>query len=224
MKAQKPKIVLTRKAVPAAKAGAVVHRPLIHPTTQPAALNAKQLSTRRNKAKEANLKLRKELWPEAGETELWLREDRNRKGFTTMPRTMPLLMDIINDASKQVTTGQKAVPAGKSYLVLWCRVFDEGFLRIDSEASAALEAGYGGERNVSTWREHLRVLKELGFIDCKPGAAGPYQFVLIWNPYHVVKRLQAKGWVQEFAYTTLLQRTIEIGATDLDEGDDARPA
>jgi hypothetical protein len=33
----------------------------------------------------------------------------------------------------------------------------------------------------------------------------------------------AKGWVQELAYTALLQRTIEIGATDLDEGDDARP-
>ncbi len=179
-------------------------------------LNAKQAKVQRNKAKEANLKMRKHLWPDLKESDLWLREDRTRKGYTTIPRTMTLFINLINDISKHVTEG-KSVPAGKSYLVLWCRVFDEGFLKIDNEAVAALEAGYAGERNVTTWREHLRVLKDLGFIDCKTGPAGPYQYILIFNPYRAVKAMNAKGWVQADTYTALYQRATDISATDLDE-------
>jgi len=72
-----------------------------------------------------------------------------------------------------------------------------------------------GDRNVTTWREHLSVLKDLGFIDFKDGPAGPYQYILIFNPYQVVKKLHAKGWVQQAEYTTLFQRAIDIGAPDL---------
>ncbi len=179
-------------------------------------LNAKQTKVRLSKAKESTLKMRKHLWPEIPDSKLWLREDRTKKGYTTIPRTMPLLVNLIGDVSKHVTDG-KSVPAGKSYLVLWCRVFDEGYLKIENEAVAALEAGYAGERNVSTWREHLRVLKELGFIDHKEGPASPFQNILIFNPYHVVKTLYEKGWLQQAAYTAIFQRASEIGATDLDD-------
>lgn len=178
--------------------------------------NKKQASTRMNKMKAASLKLRDQLWPGLENSQLWLREEKDTiKGFTTIPRTMPMLMNLINDASKQVTSG-KAVPAGKAYLVLWCRVFDEGFLKIESEATAALEAGYAGERNVSTWREHMRVLKELGFIDYKPGPAGPCQYILLWNPHHVVRALRAKGWVQDLMYFAIYQRAVEVGATEFE--------
>lgn len=179
-------------------------------------LNKRQALTRRSKAKEGNLQMRNLMWPGLDEKRLWLRTDKTRKGYTTMPRAMPLFMNLINDISKQVTEG-KSVPAGKSYLALWCRVFDEGFLKIENEAAAALEAGYAGERNVTTWREHLGILKELGFIDCKPGPAGPFQYVLIYNPYQVVNALYAKGWVQQATYAALFQRAIDIGATDLTE-------
>ena len=178
------------------------------------ALDVKQGKTRRNKAKQNTLQMRKHLWPDLRESDLWLREDRTRKGYTTMPRTIPLFMNLISDISKHVTGG-KAVPAGRTYLVLWCRVFDEGFLKIDNEAAAALEAGYSGERNVTTWREHIRVLKDLGFIDYKEGPVGPFQYVLMLNPYRVVKALNAKGWVQQASYTALFQRATDIGATDL---------
>lgn len=179
-------------------------------------LNQKQAKVRRNKAKEDNVKMRKHLWADLDLKRLWLREDKTRKGYTTLPRTMPLIINLINDVSKQVTTG-KSIPAGRSYLVLWCRVFDEGFLKIDSEAAAALEAGYSGERNVTTWREHMAVLKELGFIDCKEGPTGPFHYILIFNPYQAIKALHAKGWVQQATYTALFQRSIEIGASDLTE-------
>jgi hypothetical protein len=158
--------------------------------------------------------MRMHLWPGLDESRLWLRTDKTRKGFSTMPRTMALIVNLIDAPSKQVTSG-KAVPARKTYLVLWCRIFDEGFVKIDSEAVAALEAGYAGERNVTTWRQHLAVLQDLGFIDCKLGPAGPYQYILLLSPYRVIKELHAKGMIQQGAYTALFQRAMDIGATDL---------
>lgn len=178
-------------------------------------LNEKQQKVRLSKTAKAALQMREELWPGVGNDKLWLRTDLSRKGYTTIPRGMPLFMEIISSASKQVTSG-KSVPAGHAYLVLWCRVFDEGLVKIDNDTTAAFEAGYSGERSVSTWREHLRVLKELGFIDYKPGPAGPCQYILLFNPYHAVVRLRAKSWVQDVTYTALLQRMSDIGATDLE--------
>ncbi len=174
-------------------------------------LNSKQTQKRISKAKDDAIAMRKHLWPEVTEEHLWLLEDKKKKGFSSIPRTMPILMDIIGDASKQVSA--KAVPAGRTYLVLWCRVFGEGIVKIENEMVAASEAGYTGERSITTWREHIRVLKELGFIDYKPGPAGPMQFILMLNPYGVVKNLRAKAWVQEGQYTALLQRAMEIGAS-----------
>jgi hypothetical protein len=181
--------------------------------TEVTRLNQKQAKMRLSKAQKGALTMRAHFWPSITDEHLWLRKDRN--GFTTIPRTMPLFMDLIADVSKRVTAG-KSVPAGKTYLVLWCRVFDEALVKVDVEATAAMEAGYTGERNVTTWREHLRVLKDLGFIDLREGPAGPYQYVLLLNPYHAVKGLHAKGWVQNVTYTALLQRAQEIRATDLD--------
>lgn len=96
--------------------------------------------------------------------------------------------------------------------MLWCRVFDEAFVKIDNEAIAAAEAGYTGERNVTTWREHLRVLKDLGFIDYKEGPGGSFQYILILNPYHVVKA--HKDQIQPATYTAICQRALDIGAAD----------
>lgn len=176
----------------------------------PQLLNVKQQITRRSKAKENTLKMRALLWPDLDESKLWDRHSKD--GFTTVPRTMPLLINLINDLSKTVNEG-KSSPAGRAYLVLWCRVWDESMMvKIENEAVVAAEAGYTGERNVTTWREHMNVLKNLDFIDYKEGPAGPCQYVLIFNPYHVVKANKAK--IQPLTYTTLYQRALEIGAAD----------
>jgi hypothetical protein len=228
----KKKPAPAKKAAPVKKATApsqskttlkAVGKPVAPPATVTAEvlagigmLNEKQARARRNGATESNLKMRAHLWPALDEKRLWLRTDKTRKGFTTMPRTMALIVNLIDDISKQATGG-KAVPAGRTYLVLWCRVFDEGFVRIDNEAVAALEAGYGGERNVTTWRQHLAVLRDLGFIDCKDGPAGPYQYILLFNPYQVIRALNDKGLIQQSTYTALFQRAIDVRATDLTE-------
>jgi hypothetical protein len=179
--------------------------------------NVKQEKVRLSKAQKAALALRKKLWPKITDEHLWLRKSHD--GFTTIPRTMPLMIEVINDASKQVTEG-KSVPAGKTYLGLWCRVFDEAFVKIEAESTAAMEVGYAGERNVSTWREHIRVLQRLGFIEFESGPAGPCQYILLINPYLALKELHKKGWVQKSLYLAIFVRAQEIGANDLAEDDE----
>lgn len=226
----KTKAAPAKKAVPVKKVTAATTRPKTEmksaAKSSPSAgdnvlaelsvLNEKQARARRYGATESNLKMRAHLWPNLDEKRLWLRIDKTRKGFTTMPRTMALIINLIDDISKHVTKG-KAVPAGRTYLVLWCRVFDEGFVKIDNEPSAALEAGYAGERNVTTWRQHLTVLRDLGFIDCKDGPAGPYQYILLYNPYQVIKALNTNRMIQQSTYTALFQRALDVRATDLTE-------
>ena len=129
-----------KKKVAAAPVLVTASAPAI-PATAPTALNVKQAATRRNKAKEASLKMCNELWPAVTDAELWLQEDRSKKGFLWMPRPMPLFINLINDISKKVTGG-KAVPAGKSYLVLWCRIRDGAFLDIEHEVVAALARAF----------------------------------------------------------------------------------
>jgi hypothetical protein len=190
--------------------GAAVPPVLPPPLSFFAALNAKQTAKKLNKAVEDTIAMRKHLWPDIGDELLWLVSDSKKKGFSPIPRPVPILMNMIGDASKHVSV--KSVPAGRSYLVLWCRVFGEALVKIDNEMVAASEAGYSGERSISTWREHMRVLKELGFIDYRPGAAGPMHFILLLNPYKVAMHLRAKGWIQDVQYTALFHRAQEIGA------------
>ena len=110
---------------------------------------AKKISKAQEKAKA----LRDSVWPDLDEQMLW-----NRKavsGFTTIPRTMPLVMNIIDALTKNK-------PAGSTYFVMWCRTFDHSLLVIDNPMTLAVEAGFSGERALSTWKDRMRSLVELG--------------------------------------------------------------
>lgn len=156
------------------------------------------------KAQEKALAFREAYWPEVGEELLWHR--KRCDGYTTVPRTMPVLMSIIDALSKNR-------PAGRTYFGLWARAFDESLLVIENPASLAAEADFSGERAISTWRQRMRTLKELGFIDAKPGSAGEFHYVLIFNPHRVVWNL--KGQIQEGLFRQLWERAIDVGATDM---------
>lgn len=174
------------------------------------ALNQKRHAQRMSKVRVANLAIRETYWPGIKAEELWLLEDGKRGGFAQVPRTLSIMMNLINDITKR--REGKAVPAGKTYLVLWLKVFDDGFLRIDDEKDAAFDAGYEGERNVTTFRAHMRILQELGFIDFRAGHKNPTQYVLMRNPYKVVKRLFEAKLVPEKHYTALIERLSAIGS------------
>jgi hypothetical protein len=156
------------------------------------------------KAQEKALAFRAAYWPEVAEDALWHR--KRCDGYTTMPRTMPILMSIIDALSKNR-------PAGRVYLGLWARTFDEALLVIENPASLAAESDFSGERAVSTWRQRMRTLKELGFIDAKHGSSGEFHYVLIFNPHRVVWKL--KDQIQEGLFRQLWERAIDIGARDM---------
>lgn len=162
-----------------------------------------------SKSDQRLLAQRTDLWPTVKEEQLW---NRGQDGYGSVPRTLPLLLEIIDAASKRVSSGGKAVPAGRAYLALWCRATDVSMVKVSSEVVLALETGYAGQRATLTWREHVRVLLDLGFIRTAPGAEGDHSFVLLMNPYQVCAELASKGWIADRLKNALEERKHEIRA------------
>nr|WP_297353531.1 hypothetical protein [uncultured Caldimonas sp.] len=181
------------------------------------ALNVKQAQKKGEKAKQTNIDLRKVHWADVKDEDIWLLSNEHKRfGFAQVPRTLSLVINIINDIAKKKYG--KAIPAGKTYFALWLHHYGEGLVRIASEAQIAYEAGYGGQRNVSTFRQHMEVLKEIGFIDFRKGVKGPMHYVLLLNPYNVMKRLRdqkdetGEKLVSDEQYAALVERVNDIGS------------
>lgn len=155
------------------------------------------------------LALRNKLWPSIKEDKLWQRQVR--AGYTTIPRVMPLIMEIMDAMSK-------GKPVSSTYLDLWCRAYDECFVTLNKPREMAFHAGYSGQRAEQTWAFRISVLIKLGFIDVKSGPSGPFSYALILNPYQVIKNHHEKktAGMRDDLFNALLQRSIDIGANDLD--------
>ncbi len=150
------------------------------------------------------LNLRKQHWPDIAEKDLWLRNET--KGFTTIPRGISLIMRIMDHLSLQK-------PLSNTYIALWCYAFDEMTVTIQKPRQMALESGFTGQRAENTWRERMKKLKELGFIRSAQGVTGDFHYVLLLNPYLVVKKLREDENydVPDVLYHTLIDRIDEIG-------------
>ena len=154
------------------------------------------------------LKLRETLWPDIDESRLWIRTVRD--GFTTIPRTIPIIMYIMDGLSK-------SKPVSSTYLELWCRAFDQCVVTLNNHQEHAFHAGFAGQRAVTTWKERIRILHDLGFIDVKSGPSGDISYALIFNPYDVINRhhKQKHPGITESMFNALVVRAIDIGAKDL---------
>ena len=152
--------------------------------------------------------LRKNLWPEVQEDRLWNR--KSKKGFTTIPRTMPLFMNIMDGMSK-------GKPVSAVYLDLWCRAFDEHLVTLNDKEKLAFWSGFTGQRATQTWKDRLKILNSLGFIKLAPGPYGESSYALIMNPYKVVKDHHEKKTpnLTQALYNALLERAGEIKADDM---------
>ena len=171
-------------------------------------MSARRQSVRLSKAKRRSLKLRDELWPGLEDGDLW---QRNKAvGFTTIPRTMPLLLQIMDDMSN-------GRPVSGCYLALWGRVWDECMVTITNPRELAFESGYSGQRADYTWVRRMRTLAELNFIDSRRGPSGEFNYVLIWNPYKVVATYRKQGKIQDAKYNALYARALEIGEEALNK-------
>ena len=167
-------------------------------------MNTRQSAARKKSMSERALARRNEYWPEVRDEDLWHRSRND--GFATVPRTLPVILKIID----ALTNGK---PSGLTYFALWCRNYDESVIAIDSQELLAEESGFSGERKVTTWRARMKALQQLGFIDAKRGASGDFQHVLILNPHLVVRKLGKR--VQEGVRHQLFERAQAIGATDM---------
>ena len=164
-------------------------------------IKTKKTATDRRKA------MRERLWPDVTEDRLWLRKQRT--GFTTIPRTMPLIGQVLDQLSG------KGFPLMTTYLTLWCWVFDEGLVEIRNPREMANESGFSGPRAEATWRSRMRRLEELGFILTKAGLAGDFQYVLLLNPLGRIKEIY-DGKPPDFLLNALLGRSAQVGADDFD--------
>ncbi|MGD0819548.1 MAG: hypothetical protein ABSA71_02250 [Desulfomonilia bacterium] len=150
--------------------------------------------------------LRDQLWNEIPEDKLWNRKTSD--GYTTIPRTLTYFCLIMNHLSS-------GKPLSSTYMALWHHVFDEAMVTIDNPRMFALESGFTGERAERTWKDRMKILTELGFIEAKPGASGDYNYILILNPYYVVKGLLKKyKEIPQDIINALKQRIIDIGAQE----------
>lgn len=149
-------------------------------------------------------------FPAVKDEDVW---DRDRGGWASLPRPIGLVANVvIKEAHK--TKYQTSSAAGTTYTTVWLHYQGHGMSRIESEPDAALESGYGGERGITTFRRHMRVLKELGFIDFQEETRGRVKWVLIHNPYQVVKQLYGAGYITKMTYSMMLERADAIGVGD----------
>jgi hypothetical protein len=153
------------------------------------------------------LALRDHLWPGV-EERLWRRTVH--KGFTTMPKTMPLILKIMDEMTK-------GAPVSSTYLTLWCATWDNSFVILNRRADLANAAGFGGQRGEHTWATRMKKLQELEFIDMKPGKSGPMSSALIYNPHEVIREHHARRTpgLTEASYNALIEWALEIGARDV---------
>lgn len=161
-----------------------------------------------SKIADQKMQLRQSLWPDINNEELWLR--KKSKGWLTVPRVMPLLLRIMD------MLAPKGKPVSATYLDLWCRTYDDSFVVASKPREMAYFAGFTGDRAQHTWATRIRQLEALGFIKFKEGANGPVNYVLLLNPFRIVRQHIDSGALRGDAANALRARMIEIGATDLD--------
>lgn len=136
---------------------------------------------------------------------VWLWQRKVNDGYTTVPRTLPIAMQVIDDATK-------GRPAGHTLFCLWARSPDHPMLVIENPTTYASEAGFSGERAVDTWRKRMKQLVALKFICCVAGPSGDFHYVLLLNPNAAVEFLYTEGKIQRGLYARFLDRVSEIGA------------
>lgn len=157
------------------------------------------------------LDARRKLWPDLTEHMLW---SMDNEGWVALPRLMPLMLSIMDDLSG------KGFPVGRTYLELWSRIrIEESFLTLNRPEEMAFHAGFEGQRALRTWKDRMQRLSNLGFIGLKPGPLGDLSYVVIYNPYHIIKRAYIADQVKENKWQALMIRANEVGAFDLDDID-----
>ena len=165
--------------------------------------NVKQSVARRMSMAERAEQQMELHFPDVPEVLVWHRKTND--GFTTIPRTLPIAMQVIDGQTK----GQ---PAGHTLFCLWARMPDHSLVSIENPATFAGEAGFSGARAVDTWRRRMKELQRLGFLKAKSGTSGDFHYVLLLNPNIAIQKMRDGKLVQDQVYVRFLERLADIGA------------
>lgn len=114
---------------------------------------------------------------------LWIRHNRDT---TVIPKDMPLILSIMDDFAR-------GSPVSSTYLGLWCKKYNEGFITIENYEEMAFDAGLVGQRAEQTWKIRMQTLSDLGFIDLKEDPAKHESYALIFDPFQVIEGLFKRG-------------------------------
>ena len=143
-------------------------------------------------------------FPNTDDRYMWRRKVND--GFSTIPRTLPIVMQAVDAVSK-------GKPPGHVLFCLWARAPDNPLIMIENPSTFAAEAGFSGERAVDTWRKRMKRLRELSMIMTKQGASGEFHYVLLTNPNTGVEWMRKNGMVQDGLYGRFIDRMAEVGAS-----------
>jgi hypothetical protein len=165
--------------------------------------NGKQSTTKRMKMAERAQQQMNVHFPDTPAPWIWHRKTND--GYITVPRTLPVVMQAIDAQSK-------GKPAGHTLFCLWSRSPDHPVIMIENTTTFASEAGFFGARAVDTWRRRMKRLRELKFIQTKPGPSGEFHYVLLVNPNAAMECMRGSGLVQDGLYGRFIDRLIEVGA------------
>lgn len=146
-------------------------------------------------------------WPNM---EAWLWNRKAHRGFTTIPKTMPLILKIMDEMTK-------GAPVSSTYLALWCNTWDNNFVVLNKPGDLAHASGFGGQRGEHTWATRIKKLQELEFIDVAAGRSGPLGHAIIWNPHYILRwhhHIKTPG-LTAASYNALVETALEVGATEM---------
>jgi len=146
-------------------------------------------------------------WPNK---EVWLWNRKAHRGFTTIPKTIPLILKIMDEMTK-------GAPVSSTYLSLWCNTWDNNFVVLNKPGDLAHASGFGGQRGEHTWATRIRKLQELEFIDIAPGRSGPLGHAIIWNPHYILRwhhHIKTPG-LTAASYNALIETALEVGAAEM---------
>ena len=171
-------------------------------------LSSKTSTSKGDIITQKKIKLRNTLWPDVAEDKLW--HYTNSDGWLNVPRALPIVLRIMD------MIAEKGKPISSTFFELWCRTFNDSFVIASKPREMAYFSGFSGARAEYTWRARIRKLEELKFIQTAEGSSGPGHYILILNPFHVIKHHIEAGNVPKAAENTLRERMIEVRANDLD--------
>ncbi|MEA3048183.1 MAG: hypothetical protein QOG84_19 [Sphingomonadales bacterium] len=111
----------------------------------------------------------------------------------------------------------KGAPVSSTYLTLWCNTWDNSFVVLNKHGDLSNASGFGGQRGEHTWATRMKKLRELEFIDIKPGKSGPMSNAIIWNPHYILRwhhHIKTPG-LTEASYNSLIETGLDIGAQEM---------